>query len=390
LGSAFLRASRALRSVFVSDNNTVDRKERVEAEASRLMDAGVAGQAFPGGVACVSWREGDEVTFVDVAAGRLRASEAEVKVGTPYDLASITKPIVSTTALRLVAVGKLALDTRTDTVVSDVRGGVGGTATLEALLAHRAGLAAWGGLYLDVPHDAGTAAARRWILSEASRRPAEGEVQAAVYSDLGYLIAGEVIARIAGDKLDKVVTRAVTDPLGISRELFYAAALPPDRRAQLTREAAPTEYCEWRGRLVRGEVHDENCAAFGGVAGNAGIFGTARGVAAFGRACLDSLLGRSDFLSKELMERALAAHPDQATLRLGWDTKSAKDSSAGRRMSDRAFGHLGFTGTSIWCDPERDLVIVLLTNRVHPSRANERIKGFRPGFHDGVIAALGK
>jgi CubicO group peptidase (beta-lactamase class C family) len=355
------------------------------------MDAGVAGQAFPGGVACVSWREGEELVYVDVAAGRLRAGEPEVKAGTPYDLASITKPIVAMTALRLVAAGKLALDTRTDTVVSDVRGGVGGTATLEALLLHRAGLAAWGGLYLDVPHDAGSAAARRWILSEASRRPAEGEVQqAAIYSDLGYLIAGEVIARIAGDKLDKVVARAVTDPLGITRDLYYPAALPPDRRALIVREAAPTEYCEWRGRLIRGEVHDENCAAFGGVAGNAGMFGTARGVAVFGRACLDSLLGRSDFLSQQLMERALAPQPDGGTLRLGWDTKSPKDSSAGRRMSDRAFGHLGFTGTSMWCDPERDLVIVLLTNRVHPSRANERIKGFRPGFHDGIISALGK
>lgn len=368
----------------------MERKQRVESEASRLMDAGVAGQAFPGGVACISWREGDELVYVDVAAGKLRAGEPEVKPATPYDLASITKPIVAMAALRLVATGKLSLDTRTDTVVSDVRGGVGGAATLEALLCHRAGLAAWGGLYLDVPHDAGTAAARRWILSEASRRPAEGETRGAVYSDLGYLIAGEVIARIAGDKLDKIVARAVTEPLNISREVFYPAAMPPDRRAQIVREAAPTEYCEWRGRLIRGEVHDENCAAFGGVAGNAGLFGTARGVAVFGRACLDSQLGRSDFLPKDLLDRALAPRDDNSTLRLGWDTKSPKDSSAGRRMSDRAFGHLGFTGTSLWCDPERDLVIVLLTNRVHPSRANERIKGFRPGFHDGVIAALGK
>jgi CubicO group peptidase (beta-lactamase class C family) len=368
----------------------VDRKQRVEAEASRLMEAGVAGQAFPGGVACISWREGDELVYVDVAAGKLRAGEPDVKPSTPYDLASITKPIVGMTALRLVAAGKLSLETRTDTVVSDVRGGVGGTATLEQLLSHRAGLAAWGGLYLDVPHDAGTAAARRWILSEASRRPAEGETGGAVYSDLGYLIAGEVIARIAGDKLDKIVARAVTDPLNISRDLFYPAAMPPDRRAQVVREAAPTEYCEWRGRLIRGEVHDENCAAFGGVAGNAGLFGTARGVAVFGRACLDSLLGRSDFLPKELLERALAPRDDGSTLRMSWDTKSPKDSSAGRRMSERTFGHLGFTGTSLWCDPERDLVIVLLTNRVHPSRANERIKGFRPGFNDGIIAALGK
>jgi CubicO group peptidase (beta-lactamase class C family) len=113
-------------------------------------------------------------------------------------------------------------------------------------------------------------------------------------------------------------------------------------------------------------------------------------VAVFGRACLDSLLGRGDFLPKDLMERALAPRADGSTIRLGWDMKSTEQSSAGRRMSDGTFGHLGFTGTSLWCDPEKDVVIALLTNRVHPSRANERIKGFRPGFHDGVLAALGK
>ncbi|HEX7476255.1 MAG TPA: serine hydrolase domain-containing protein [Polyangiales bacterium] len=364
-------------------------KQRVQREASRLMDAGVAGQAFPGGVACVNWRDGDQVLSVDVAAGKLRMGETEVRPSTPYDLASLTKPIVATAALRLVAAGKLSLDVRTDSVVTDVRGGVGGLATLEMLLTHRSGLADWGGLYLDVPHDPGTAAARRWILSEASRRPAEGEVKGPLYSDLGYLIAGEVIARTAGEKLDRVISREVTDPLGISSELFFPAALAPDRRAQMVREAAPTEWCEWRGRLIRGEVHDENCAAFGGVAGNAGLFGTARAVATFCRAVLDSVLGRGDFLPQKLIEDALK--PIEGTsLRLGWDGKSADSSSAGRRMSARTFGHLGFTGTSMWCDPERDLVIVLLTNRVHPSRANERIKGFRPGFHDGLLAALGK
>jgi CubicO group peptidase (beta-lactamase class C family) len=336
----------------------------------------------------MSWRDGDETVYVEVASGRVRAGEAAVKVATPYDLASLTKPVVAMAALRLVAAGKLSLDTRTDTVVTDVRGGVGGAATLEALLTHQAGLAGWGGLYLDVPHDAGTPAARRWILSEASRRPADDP--GPEYSDLGYLIAGEVIARASGEKLDKTVAREVTEPLGISQELYYPAALPPDRRVQVAREAAPTEQCEWRGRLIRGEVDDENCAAFGGVAGHAGMFGTAHGVAVFGRSILDALLGRNEFLPKDLLDRALAPRPG-TTMRLGWDTKNPDGtSSAGRRLSDQSFGHLGFTGTSLWCDPVRDLVIVLLTNRVHPSRANERIKGFRPGFHDGVIAALGQ
>jgi CubicO group peptidase (beta-lactamase class C family) len=364
-------------------------RQRIERETSRLLDAGVAGQVFPGAVACIAWRDGDGDIYVDVASGFLRAGDAAVKTSTRYDLASLTKPFVATAALRLVAFGKLTLDVRTDAALSDVRGGTGGSATLRALLGHRAGLAAWGGLYLDVPHEPGTQAARRWILSEASRRSHDTWQKPPVYSDLGYIIAGEVVARSGGDKLDKVVAREVTIPLGISEELFYAASLPPDRRSQLAREAAPTEWCEWRQRFLRGEVQDENCAAFGGVAGNAGMFGTARAVAAFGRAVLDVYAGRGDLLPRDLLMDALTS-PDESTLLLGWEGKSPEESSAGRRMSPKSFGHLGFTGTSIWCDPERDVAVVLLTNRVHPSRANERIKGFRPGFHDGVIAALGK
>lgn len=363
-------------------------KQRVERETRRLLDAGVAGQVFPGAVACIDWREGDTQHRVEVAAGVLKASEGATQKGTPYDLASLTKPVVAMAALRLVAAGRQALDVRTDSVVTDVRGGTGGAASLEVLLRHQAGLEATGGLYLDVPHDPGTPAARRWILSEASRRPADPSAGRTLYSDLGYMIAGEVIARGAGEKLEKVVANEVTEPLGIANEMFYPAALAADRRAQAVRDTAPTESCEWRGRLIRAEVHDENCAAFGGVAGHAGLFGTARAVATFGRAVVDSMRGRSDFLPRDLIEAALQPNGDDATtIRLGWDTRSP-ESSAGRRFGPRSFGHLGFTGTSLWCEPDKDVVVALLTNRVFPSRANERIKGFRPGFHDGVMAAL--
>lgn len=347
----------------------------------------MAGQVFPGGTACVGWRESGDPVYGVAHAGRLAyTAPTQTRDDTPYDLASLTKPLVAMTALRLVARGVIELEARADSVLSDVRGGGAAGATLEQLLTHRAGLAPWGGLYLDVPHEIGSAAARRWILSEAARRMEEGSEGKDVYSDLGYIIAGEMIARAAGDTLDVVVAREVTEPLGIAEELFFAGAMPSDRRADLVRRVAPTERCEWRGRIVRGEVHDENCAALGGVSGHAGVFGIAHGVGVFGRAMLESLAGRSEFLSKSLLEAALMARPG-GTHRLGWDAKSGEPSSAGRRLGPRTFGHLGFTGTSIWCDPDRDIVVVLLTNRVHPSRANEKIKGFRPAFHDGVVAA---
>lgn len=335
----------------------------------------------------ISWREGGTVVFEEAFAGRLNDHGPLVDAQTPYDVASLTKPIVGTAALRLVAAGKLSLDVRADSLVSDVRGGTGGNATLEQLLTHRAGLAPWGGLYLDVPHEPGSAAARRWIISEASRRPDEGSPGRAIYSDLGYIIAGEVLARAAGETLDRVVAHQVTDPLGVSDQVFYLGALGPAERAAIVKRVAPTERCEWRGRVIRGEVHDENCAALGGVAGNAGIFATAHGITVVARAVLDSLLGRGTFLPQQLVEHALEAR-DGGTPRLGWDSRNPGDSSAGKRMGPRTFGHLGFTGTSVWCDPDKDVVVTLLSNRVHPSRANERIKGFRPAFHDGVLSVL--
>lgn len=347
----------------------------------------MSGHAFPGGVACVSFRDGGGEQLVAACAGTLARGEPAVQESTRYDLAAITQCVVAMAALRMSARGALDLDTQAEAVLPDVRGGVLGDTTLRSLLRHRAGLAPWGGLYLDVPHELGTAAARRWVLSEAARRPEEDPRARHQPSDLGYIIAGEAIARIAGSTLDEVVAREVLAPLGLEDEIVFPGALPPEKRAAIARECAPTERCEWRGKLVRGEVHDENAAALGGVAGHAGLFATAQALALFGRAVLDALTGRGSFLPQALIASALA---DEGTpIRLGWVMKAGLGTASGRRMSARAFGQLGITGTSIFCDPERDVVVVLLTNRICPSRANEKIDGFRPAFHDGVLAALG-
>jgi CubicO group peptidase (beta-lactamase class C family) len=226
------------------------------------------------------------------------------------------------------------------------------------------------------------------MFSEAARRAADRQ-DAMEPSDLGYIIAGEAVARAAGTTLDEVLDREVLEPLGLREQIVYPGALPSERRAALARDAAPTERCEWRGGLVTGEVQDENAAALGGVAGHAGLFGTAHAVAMFGRAVLDALAGRSAFLPAELLAESLAEPEDGGHLRFGWELKHGAPPACGRRMGARSFGRLGFTGTSIYCDPDRDVVIVLLTNRVCPSRANGKIDGFRPAFHDGVMAALG-
>lgn len=321
-------------------------------------------------------------------AGTLAKGEAAVQPDTHYDLARLTECFVAAAALRMAARRELDLDASAESMLPEVRGGSLGETSLRALLWHRAGLTPWGGLYLDVQQELGSVPARRWLLSEAARRRVVGRVpERGERSDLGYILAGEALARAGGGGLDALVTREVLAPLGLEDEVLFPAALPDEERLAFKRKVAPTERCQWRGRLIRGAVHDENAAALGGVAGHAGLFGTAQAVALFGRAVLDALAGRRrSFLPAKAIRRAFLADDP---IGLGWERKHGEAPACGRRMALESFGQLGFTGTSMWCDPTRDVVVVLLTNRVCPSRANEKIDGFRPAFHDGVLAALG-
>lgn len=363
----------------------MSRAARMQREMVRLLGAGASTNVFPGASACIAYRDGGRRVYVSAAAGRLEPGGDAVVETTFYDLASLTKPVTATTALRLAEAGKANLDDPIGHSLSDLRGSATENVDLRTLLSHRSGLEAWGGFYLDVPHEPGTGAARRWIISEASRRVSDcSKASSCVYSDLGYIIAGELLARINKTSLDAAVREWVTEPLQIEKSLFFSGETG---HAAALKRSAPTERCEWRERVVRGEVQDENCAALGGVSGHAGLFGTAESVARFGAEMLEVHHGKSNFLPKKALEASLVDPGDGATWRMGWDTRSKTGSSGGQRLSMNAFGHLGFTGTSLWCDPERDVAIVLLSNRVHPSRANEKIRGFRPAFHDGVLAA---
>lgn len=363
------------------------RAARVKEVGAQLLRSGVSGYVFPGATACVSWVEDGAPQFLEIAAGTMGPRLPNVELGTLFDLASLTKPVFAMAALAMVRDGRIKLETEAQAFVPDTRGGPAAQVSLDRLLRHTGGLASWGGLYLDVPHSIGSTAARRWIVSEASRRAEDTGAPGPVYSDLGYILAGAMVAKAGGAALERIVAASITEPLGIQDALFYPGSLDTSARARVVLRTAATERCDWRGRLVRGEVHDENCAAMGGVAGHAGLFGTAKAVAKFGRTILDNWLGRNAFLPQDLLSRALTASPDSNRY-LGFDGKSPMHSSAGRRMSTRSIGHLGFTGTSLWCDPERDLVVALLTNRVCPTRANEKIKAFRPAFHDAVLSAM--
>jgi CubicO group peptidase (beta-lactamase class C family) len=212
-----------------------------------------------------------------------------------------------------------------------------------------------------------------------------------VYSDLGFLLLGELIELVAQAPLDRVFHERIARPLGLRSTGFVdLARLRRDKLAPVTDAIAPTEQCGWRNKLLCGEVHDDNAWAVGGVAGHAGLFSTAADVHALVcwlRACA---CGSDPALPAELVQRFWTrdATVPESTWALGWDTPSPTGSSAGTHVSPRAVGHLGFTGTSLWIDLERDAHVILLTNRVHPDRHDERIREVRPRVHDAVWEAL--
>jgi CubicO group peptidase (beta-lactamase class C family) len=324
-------------------------------------------------------------------SGLTRSWRAEVGGDTGYvfDLASVTKPMTA------VAVVRAGIDRRTplEELLPDVRGTASGPLPLELFLAHRAGLEAHRALYapllvsMSMSMSVGEGEARTVEVSAAlrevanARRPdAQGDAPeegfAPLYSDLGYVLVGAALARAVGARdAGEAIARLVLDPLGLGdragtvRELQARGVRGP---------FAPTETVAWRGGAVVGAVHDENAWALTGIggSGHAGIFATVDAVIAFGEAVLDDL----DELEWLVRPRA------GGSLRAGFDGKSPQGSSAGACLGPRSFGHLGFTGTSLWIDPDARVVVTLLTNRVCPTREHLAIRDARPRAHDELFA----
>jgi CubicO group peptidase (beta-lactamase class C family) len=298
------------------------------------------------------------------------------RLDTIFDLASLTKVIAtSSIAMRLVAEHRLSLDLPVAGLIDSWQGHGRSSITPRHLLDHSSGLAAHARLWKSSPDRESVVAALERL---SPTRPAG---QAAVYSDLAFMLLGLVLETAGGSPLD-----ALFEPLASHRGdvLCYR---PP---AALWPRIAPTEFSPSLGRHLRGDVHDENAAALGGVAAHAGLFGTARSVGVFARLVLETFRQATPLGTPELMR--VFAQPSTvagSSRALGWDTMRPT-SSCGTLFSRSAIGHTGFTGTSLWIDWERDLYVVLLTNRVYPSRDDERLVGLRPRVHERIVEAFSK
>jgi beta-N-acetylhexosaminidase len=347
------------------------------AEVDRVLEAAVAARAFPGAVVAV----GRHGTLAHLRAyGRLsyEPGSPPTRTDTIFDLASLTKVVVTTTAaMMLVDAGELELDSAVQAYLPGFRGEGRGEVTIRHLLTHSSGLDWWAPLYMELR-------GRQAYLERIQQMPlvyAPGS--RSLYSDLGFFLLGEVIRRAAGEELDVLARLKILDPLGMEDTGYCPGE-------ELRTRIAPTERDPWRGRLLRGEVHDENAFALGGVAPHAGLFGTAPDLARFAQMLLNGgVYAHARIVRRETLDlfTARAGVPD-STRALGWDTPSDEGSSAGDLFSRRSFGHVGFTGTSLWIDPERDLFLILLTNRVHPSRESEGIRAARAEVADAVIRGL--
>jgi CubicO group peptidase (beta-lactamase class C family) len=309
-----------------------------------VVQRGIRAEGFPGAAVIVA-RRGRIVLERGYGTLDWQSGVAVDAERTMYDLASLTK-VVATTAASMVLVdqGKLRLDERVTHYLPTFSGGAKDQITIRDLLTHRSGLPAG----RDISRRAGPEAARKAVLATNLVRAPGSDYE---YSDLGLDVMGFVIERITHEPLDQFVRRTVYSPLGMRSTMFRPA---PSLRGRI----APTEE-----PVPRGEVHDGTARALGGVAGHAGLFSTAGDLAVFAQLMLDGGVAGSTRLFADSIARAFTK-PGPGWRGLGWQTCPG-DGSCGQYLSTRAFGHTGFTGTSMWIDPERDLVVIVLTNWIH-------------------------
>jgi len=349
-----------------------------------ILEKAIAARVFPACSLAVTFR-GELVALKAFGRFTYDPESPEVTTANIFDLASLTK-VVATTAMAMILYerGLLDLEAPVTAIVPEFAGASDEhdprrrEVTLRMLLAHSSGLPAYEKLFLR-------AKTREDLLQAAFTTPLAGAPGAgAEYSDLGFIILGVVLERLADESLDVFCQREIFGPLGMTHTTFNPAHALKD-------SIPPTaDDRSFRHQIIQGEVQDENASVLGGIAGHAGLFSTAEDLAIFAHAMLNGGYPILRSSTIELFSRRESA-PEGTSRGLGWDTPSLPlPSQSGKYFSPRSFGHLGYTGTSLWIDPDRKLSITLLTNRTWPDCQNQAIKQVRPAFYDAVVEALGK
>ncbi len=367
--------------------------------------SGLSNSVFPGAVLLIAHK--GKIIYHQAAGVTTKSSQEkkELNCATYFDLASLTKPLVTAAAVAvLLDKNELSLKDVVSQYLPGVSGPVKNQMTLFHLLNHCAGLPAWKAYYKNIieedqkrPGFLGSDAAKKAVFKLAQNETliaAPGEKS--LYSDIGFILLQEIIEIISGTSLDQFFSQQIASSVSTPLESFFRPiAQKPDHFENI--HFAPTEDVDWRGGVIEGLVHDHNAFVLGGVAGHAGLFSTAAGVYQLVGLWQDALDQNKNsvlfdpqiarlFTTRQIGERS----PAGSSWALGWDTPSCSPdglriSSSGQFFSANSFGHLGFTGTSIWVDPENKLTVIFLSHRVHPDANNNAIRRFRPELHDIIF-----
>ncbi|NQZ95747.1 MAG: beta-lactamase family protein [Myxococcales bacterium] len=373
------------------------------ARVDKAIDKAIEKAETPGAVVYARMPRDGEVMEHFSARGLavVRPERIPMTRETLFDLASLTKPMATTTAIMLLVADRLlGLDDPVAKALPSFAERDKEAVTLRHLLTHSAGLKPWRAyheLLIEKERKTGerligTAASRELIIDRTVRSGLVHDPgEAAVYGDLDFIVLGAVVEAVTHQTLDAFCKERIFAPLEMN-DTFY---IPADAAGEMSvpdalrRRIAATESCEWRGRIVWGEVHDPNASAMGGVAGHAGLFSTVDDVVKFATTALDVWHGRSEIWPRELLRTFFTRQkmPETSDWALGWDTPTAGTSTSGQHFSQQSVGHLGFTGTSLWIDLESECVVVMLTNRVHLVAKKSQF-GLRPLVHDAIREAF--
>ena len=346
----------------------------------QLMRQAISDDVFPGGVLLIS-KDGSVIFHTAYGYANI-FSKRPMAEDTIFDLASLTKPLATTLAImKLVSQKKIGLQQPLGQILRQFNRSEKARVRIEHLLYHNSGLPDYRPYYKwlnKLPEDQRKDALRALLLQEPLIHPVGKET---LYSDLGFMILCWVIEMVSGMRLDRFVKKEIYFPLGLETLFFIDLNSEPHQL-----NFAATERCPWRNLLLTGLVHDENAYVIGGIEGHAGLFGTAGGIHQLLVEMQSSLIvqAANNVFEKEILHRFFKRN-DNTRRALGFDVPAASGSSCGRYFSRESVGHLGFTGTSFWMDLEQSIIVILLTNRVHPSRDNDRIKHFRPILHDTIM-----
>jgi len=347
--------------------------------AFAVLEHGIADSVFPG--AQIAIVENNKlIASRGFGNQTYDPSSSTITPETMYDLASVTKVAATTlAAMKLFEQKLIRLDIPVGSYLPQFHGGLKDSVTLRHLLTHSAGIRAWDSLW---EHARDRAEALKYIYNLPLEYPPGDSM---VYSDLGMIMVGEILQVVTGKPIDQLAQELIIKPLGLKSIMYN----PP---RELWDSMAPTEIGGDLNRgLIHGAVHDENTFFLGGVSSHAGLFSTATDLAIMAQMLLNQGIYRHQrFFSPQTIHEWTRSQnmPIGSDRALGWDTPSLKGSSAGDYFSPGSYGHLGFTGTSVWIDPVRKIAVVLLTNRVHPTRERQGIYRIRRDFYNAVMESL--